>query len=241
MARENFAEAWVELERGSVGFCLKQSEGEYARLALGSRRDRQWYRGAGQRIIQSMSVMGQEPLYVQIAQVIFYLTPVVVFLLTAGAAAWRFNIFRTGKPSLKIDLEVTSGASSDSYNELCAVALVTNTSRVVARCDSLRWEIRVLAPFDDEDIESKISEFEAHMATLGPAVDFPWNVQYRIQNDDPGIALEPGESNVVDMSLAIPQWITAVDVRCTLVLTKGKGGPDYVWTNRSPHDILTRG
>ena len=49
------------------------------------------------------------------------------------------------------------------------------------------------------------------METDGPGVEFPWNVQYRIQNDDPGIALEPGESNVVDMSLAIPagsqQWL----------------------------------
>ena len=89
--------------------------------------------------------MGQEPLYEQIAQVIFYLTPIVVFLLTAGAAAWRFNIFRSAKPSIKIDLEVSSRASSDTYNVLSAVALVTNTSRVVASCDSLRWEVRVLS------------------------------------------------------------------------------------------------
>ena len=179
----------------------------------------------------------QEPLYEQIAQVIFYLTPIIVFLVTAGAAAWRFNIFRTAKLSIKIDLEVTSRASSASYSVLSAVALVTNTSRVVAKCDSLQWEVRVLAPFDDEDVESKVEEYEAHMETDGPGVEFPWNVQYRIQNDDPGIALEPGESNVVDMSLAIPDWITAVDVRCTMVLIKGRGGPDYVWTNRSPHDI----
>ena len=161
----------------------------------------------------------QEPLYEQIAQ--------------AGAAAWRFNIFRTAKPSIKIDLEVTSSV-------LSAVALVTNTSRVVAKCDSLQWEVRALAPFDDEDVESKVEEYEAYMETDGPGVEFPWNVQYRIQNDDPGIALEPGESNVVDMSLAIPDWIMAVDVRCTMVLIKGQGGPDYVWTNRSPHDISVR-
>ena len=184
--------------------------------------------------------MAQEPLYEQIAQVIFYLTPIIVFLVTAGAAAWRFNIFRTAKPSIKIDLEVTSRASSASYSVLSAVALVTNTSRVVAKCDSLQWEVRALAPFDDEDVESKVEEYEAYMETDGPGVEFPWNVQYRIQNDDPGIALEPGESNVVDMSLAIPDWITAVDVRCTMVLIKGQGGPDYVWTNRSPHDISVR-
>ena len=55
-----------------------------------------------------------------------------------------------------------------------------------------------------------------------------------IQNDDPGIALEPGESNAVDMTLAIPEWMTAVDALCTLVSTKVQGGPDQVWTCRSP-------
>ena len=30
------------------------------------------------------------------AQVIFYLTPIIVFLVTVGAAAWRFNIFSGG-------------------------------------------------------------------------------------------------------------------------------------------------
>ena len=47
-----------------------------------------------------------------------------------------------------------------------------------------------------------------------------------IQNDDPGIALKPGESNVVNVTLPIPEWMTAVDVRCTLVSTKMQGGPD---------------
>ena len=120
---------------------------------------------------------------------------------------------------------------------ISAVAVVTNTSRVIARCNSLQWEVRVLAPFDDEDVESKAGEYEGYMNTNGPGVDFPWNVQYRVRNDNPGIALEHGESNVVDMSLAIPDWITAVDVRCTMVPPKGRRGPDYVWTNRCPHDI----
>ena len=33
------------------------------------------------------------------AQVIFYLTPIIVFLVTVGAAAWRFNIFSGGARS----------------------------------------------------------------------------------------------------------------------------------------------
>ena len=61
-----------------------------------------------------------------------------------------------------------------------------------------------------------------------------------IQNDDQGIALKSGESNAVDMTLAIPEWMTAVDVRCTLVSTKMQVGPDQVWTCRSPQDISVR-
>ena len=176
----------------------------------------------------------------QTAQIIFYLTPAVVFILTGVVAAWRFNIFRTAKPSIKIDLEVTSQASSDLWNVISAVALVTNTSRVRAGCNSLQWEVRVLAPYDDEDVAAKEEEYQGHMVAEGPPVDFPWNVQYRIRNNNPGIDLEPGESNVVDMSLAVPNWITAVDVRCTMVLPKGKRGPVYVWTSLCPHEISRR-
>ena len=184
-----------------------------------------------------MSLAVPDPWYEQAAQVVFYLTPAIAFILTGFLAIWKFNVFRTAKPSSKVGLEVTSRASSESWNVISAVALVTNTSKVMARCNSLQWEVRVLAPFDDEDVESKVAEYQGHMVTSGPGVDFPWNVQYRIRNDNPGIALEPGESNVVDISLAIPDWITAVDVRCTMVLPKGRRGPDYVWTNRCPHDI----
>ena len=180
---------------------------------------------------------GQQPWFGQTAQIIFYLTPAFVFILTGIVAAWRFNIFRTAKPSIKIDLEVTSRASSDSWNIVSAVALVTNTSRVRASCNSLQWEVRVLSPYDDEDVGNKVAEYEDYMIAEGPPVDFPWNVQYRIRNSNPGIDLEPGESNVVDMSLAIPDWITAVDVRCTMILPKGKRGPIYVWTSLRPYDI----
>ena len=177
------------------------------------------------------------PWWVQSTQVIFYLTPVVVFLITGFFAAWRFNIFRTAKPSIRIDMEVSSRSCSSSYNVLSAVALLVNTSRVRAQCNSLQWVVRVLAPFDDHVVEAKLAEYQHYLRRVGPPVEFPWNIQYRIINDDPGIALEPGESNVVDLSVALPDWIQAVDVRCTMVLPKGRRGPVYVWNNRCIHDM----
>ena len=184
-----------------------------------------------------MVALGQEPWYEQTAQIVFYLTPLIVFIVTGLVAAWRFNIFRTSKPSIRIDLDITSRASSDSWTAISAVALVTNTSRVMAGCNSLQWEVRVLAPYNDEDVEHKMEEYVRHQVTDGPRVEFPWSVEHLIRNYNPGIALEPGESNVVDMSVAIPNWIRAVEVRCTLILLKGNSGPVYVWTSLRPHDI----
>ena len=61
-----------------------------------------------------MPLVVPEPWYEQAAQVVFYLTPAIVFILTGFLAVWRFNAFRTAKPSIKVDLEVTSRASSES-------------------------------------------------------------------------------------------------------------------------------
>ena len=172
-------------------------------------------------------------------QVAFYLTPGTIFLLTAVVAIWRFNIFRTGKPAIQIDLEVSSRSTGGSWTVISAMASVTNSSKVLARCDSLQWEVRVLSPYSDDEVERKSEEYTPYMTTTGSTVEFPWNVQYLIKNDNPGIALEPGESNLVDMSIPIPTWIRAIDVRCTLVLPKSRDGAANIWTNRRPHDIHT--
>ena len=92
------------------------------------------------------------------SQVFFHLTPATVFVLTAIVAIWRFRLFRTGKPAIRIDLEVSSRPASPSWAVLSAVALVENTSQVMARCNSLQWEVRVLSPFDDEAVELKVAE-----------------------------------------------------------------------------------
>jgi len=78
------------------------------------------------------------------------------------------------------------------------------------------------------------------MVRVGPQVDYPWNVQYRVQNYELGIALEQGESNVVDIKLAVHHWIETVVVRCNMILPKVRRGPNYVWNNRKVHDIEWR-
>lgn len=96
------------------------------------------------------------------SQTIFHLTPLLVFLITAGAAVWRFRLFRMGQPAIKIDMEVTSRRSSPSYNALNAVAVLTNTGRVVVECTRLVWDVRVLAPYSDGDVEMGIQAYEKY-------------------------------------------------------------------------------
>ena len=172
------------------------------------------------------------------AQTIFYLTPAIVFFLTVIAAGWRFKIFRLGEPAIKMDIEVTSRRCSDSYNAVSSVAVITNTSRVVARCTELIWEVRVLAPYLDEDVASKINEYSKYHSVETIPVEFPWNLNYSISRRDSRIFLEPGEENTVSMSLAIPDWIKAIDVQLFLQASRKSKGIQTAWVAERTHDIV---
>ena len=173
-------------------------------------------------------------------QTIFHLTPVVVFLLTAGAAIWRFRLFRMGQPAIKIEMEVTSRRSSPSYNALNAVAELTNTGRVVVECTKLVWDVRVLAPYRDGDVEMRIQAYEKHHSVETVPVEFPWNVNYTLSRSGSQISLEPGEVNTVSMSLAIPAWIKAVDVQLALQAPGRPKKVEVAWVARRSLDIVRR-
>lgn len=172
-----------------------------------------------------------------VAQTAFYLTPLIIALATLGLAWWRFKIFRIREPAITTDLRVSSRRCSPSYNALSAVVVLTNTSRVAVRITGLTWSVQVLAPYSDEDVESKISEYAPHLKIDGAPIDFPWNVNYAISQANARIALEPGESNTISMSLAIPNWIEAVDVLIELDSPPVKKSPPLCWAARRQHDI----
>ena len=62
--------------------------------------------------------------------------------------------------AIKIDLDVSSRRCSPTYNALSAVAIVTNTSKVVTRITKAQWEVRVLSPYTDADVEDKVKEYQ---------------------------------------------------------------------------------
>ena len=177
--------------------------------------------------------------FTPVAQIVFYFTPLIIAGTTFALAWWRFNLFRTGEPAIAADLQVTSRRSSPSYNALSAVVVLTNTSRVAVRITSLRWLVGVLAPYSDMAVASKIDEYAAHMIAVAPGspIEFPWNVNYTISRANARIHLEPGESNIISMSLAIPDWIEAVDVLIELDSLHRVEGSPLCWSARCQHDI----
>lgn len=75
------------------------------------------------------------------------------------------------------------------------------------------------------------------MKVDGAPIEFPWNVNYTISQVNTKIALEPGEANTISMSLAIPDWIEAVDVLIELDSPHRVGRSPLCWTARRQHDI----
>ena len=170
-------------------------------------------------------------------QIVFYLSPLIIAGATLFLAWWRFKVFRVREPAIKMDLEVTSHRSSPSYNSLSAVVVLTNTSRVAVRIAEVTWQVQVLAPYSDADVERKIDEYAPHMESAGSPIEFPWNVNYKISRINSRIALEPGESNIVSMSLALPDWIEAVDVLIELDSPHISEGSPLCWAARCQHEI----
>ena len=175
--------------------------------------------------------------FTPVAQIVFYFTPLAIAIATFALAWWRFNLFRTREPAITTDLLVTSRRSSPSYNALNAVVVLTNTSRVAVRITDSTWSVRVLAPYSDAAVASKIDEYAQHMVGTGSPIEFPWNVNYTVSRANARIYLEPGESNTISMSLALPDWIAAVDVLLELDSPHRAEGAPLCWAARCQHDI----
>ena len=172
------------------------------------------------------------------AATVFYLISSVILIGTAIAATWRFRVFRMVEVAIKIDLDVSSRRCSPTYNALSAVAIVTNTSKVVTKITKAQWEVRVLSPYTDADVRDKIKEYQGYYSVSGDPVEFPWNVNYALSQEDARIYLEPGEANTVSMGLAIPDWIKAIDVRLVLLAPPSQENrQEDAWVARLTHDL----
>ena len=171
-----------------------------------------------------------------VMQIVFYLSPLIIALVTFFLAWWRFKVFRVREPAITTDLQVTSRRSSPSYNALTAVVTLTNTSRVAVEITRLEWTVRVLSPYDDDDLEDRISDPERYR-TFNGSLDFPWDVYEVLIQEDVVISLDPGESNAIGTSTVIPDWIEAVEVFVELDSPSEQDDARLCWIARCPHDI----
>ena len=172
-----------------------------------------------------------------VMQIIFFASPLLIAVATLFLAWWRFKVFRVRESVINATLDVSSRRCSPSYNALNVVASLTNVSRVASRVNRFEWSVFVLAPHTDDAIETKIAEYAPYMEVIDSRYEFPWNVNYHLVQQNPGISLEPGESNAISMSLAIPDWIEAVEVLLELDGPPGIDGSPMYWEARQPHDI----
>ena len=170
------------------------------------------------------------------AQIIFYLSPLIIAGVTLFLAWWRFKVFRVREPAIKTDLQVSSRPCSPSYNALNAVATLTNTSRVAVEITRLEWTVRILSPYDDDDVEDRISDSE-RFQPFNNSLDFPWDVYGIFLQEGVALSLDPGESNAIGTSIAIPNWIEAVEVMIELDSPSGQHNERLCWIARCPHDV----
>lgn len=173
-------------------------------------------------------------------QILFYLSPLLIAVVTLFLAWWRFKVFRVREPAITTDLQVSSRRSSPSYNALNAIVVLTNTSRVAVEITRVEWTVRILSPYYDDDVEDRMSAPNRY-PTFDGSLDFPWDVYIPPQEDvtfyDVMISLDPGESNVIGTSVVIPDWIEAVEVLVELDSPSGQGDVRLCWIARCPHDI----
>ena len=176
----------------------------------------------------------------QWAQLCFYAVTAVSILAAGLLAALRYRLFRAGRPSLTIALTASSRPSSPSYVQVGVTARLHNASRVLAKVDDLEWECRILATYDDADIDAKIAEYfnsgGGYARTESRIFDFPWNVHRRIAKSDLGILVEPNETGHDSVSFVLPIYCAAVQIR--LHILNRKGG-EVGWAAVIFHDLET--
>ena len=169
-------------------------------------------------------------------QIVFYLSPLIIAGATLFLAWWRFKVFRVREPAIKMDLVVSSRRCSPSYNALNAVATLTNTSRVAVEITRLEWTVRILSPYDDDDVEDRIHEFERYHS-FNDFIDFPWDDYDTLLLEGVTLSLDPGASYAVGTSIVIPDWIEAVEVVVELSSRAGRHNERLGWIARCPHDV----
>lgn len=151
------------------------------------------------------------------AQTFFYVVTALSILAAGAIGIVKFNLFRSGRAFITVNLEASSRPCSSTYMQIGVTARLFNGSRVLATARTLEWECRAVATYDDDLIESKIGEYfssgDAYQRTESSNSEFPWNVQQRITKTDLSLEIEPNEYSHDNVTFIVPAYCTAVQIR----------------------------
>ena len=163
------------------------------------------------------------------------------FLVTLFVAERNYRRSRLHLPNLSMTLIVRRVPVSKAYDAVILTLNATNTGTGLCRVKQIYWELKVLSPYDDQDVGAMLEEVtekgtegeaEDHLI-LGPDIEFPWHGRGRITmatNNE----IEPNETDQFTYDFIIPEEITAVAASAWVPNaddpTQTKG-----WYRRTPH------
>ena len=160
--------------------------------------------------------------------------------------AYKFDLFREGKPHLTIELAVSSRPINDGRAHVGAIARLQNTSRVGVKVESVDWELSVISPYSDNHLERLIQAFRYNTSDqkvtdesedASAWVEFPW--QILVSGNLLGIEMmiEPGETEQITYDFVVP---SAVEVVSVSMYIENMEEEDMGWSRREFQDIKER-
>ena len=171
------------------------------------------------------------------AQFFFYIVTAASIIAAALLGVVKYRLFRSGRPFITVSLEASSRPCSAEQVQVGVTAKLYNGSKVLAKADTLEWQCRGLATYDDATIDAKITEYFTSGGDTRSETgnsEFPWNLQQRITKNDQDIQIEPNETGHDHVTFVVPRYCTAVQIRL-FIQTSGKA--EFGWIGAIYHDV----
>ena len=170
---------------------------------------------------------------------------IAIALVIGGiVSAYKFDLFREGKPHLTIDLTVSSRPVNARDAHVGVAARLHNTSKVLVDVEEVDWEVAAIAPYLEEDIDELIGVLDSDSSGSGTPIEledatvwgeFPWLVLDSHRPSDLEMVVEPGQTEQITHDFVISADVesVAVSVNVKNILAQEGAG----WLRREFHDV----
>ena len=147
------------------------------------------------------------------------------FLLTLYNVQANFWRKREHVPHLTMILRIQRTKASPSLHVITATLDAKNTGSALCEINRITWDVRVIAPYDDERVEQLKNDFErAVREEPETRTEFPWD-PLEDRETVHALDVEPGESDQVTEDFIVPPEATTITV-AAYVHNAGKDGAD---------------